>query len=414
VHTSGTTKGVQKPIPLSDAALNEAVARILKMEEFRPMEGRAVIWLLLHPASSYTTVDMIHLPLAYGGCVVSSPRVFSNPKALRTIEHYKVNVFFMPVGFPELIMKLPFRPDLSSLELVVLGGGFVSPENKRKYDKFLIESGSDAKLMIGYGLAEVGAACFLAPPDNEIASFGYPMPGVKVKLYSEEDERFYNIDDGQHTGVMYISSGSLSSGKIGREVFFRLEKIDGEDYLNTNDVVRVNEVGSLTFVGRANRFFVNNEGVRFDAGLVETAVASQPGIVDCGLVPAYSKAIHDTVPVLYLETEDNEGSGQKTAREALVNVFIRESGIKKSNLPSQCMICGELPRNSSGKVDIFRIREEGAKGKRYKVEPVYRDGSLADVKLRRINEADMSDVKGVFASYGIPEELDNYHNGKLN
>ena len=44
-----------------------------------------------------------------------------------------------------------------------------------------------------------------------------------------------------------------------------IEEEDGKRWLNTFDLVDVNEDGSLTYVGRMNKFFINNEGVRFDA-----------------------------------------------------------------------------------------------------------------------------------------------------
>ena len=36
-----------------------------------------------------------------------------------------------------------------------------------------------------------------------------------------------------------------------------------------------------------NKYFVNNEGVKFDAGLVETALSESPGIKKCALAPVY-------------------------------------------------------------------------------------------------------------------------------
>ena len=69
---------------------------------------------------------------------------------------------------------------------------------------------------------------------------------------------------------MYINSPALSSGEIDGETFFELEDIDGKPYVCTYDQVQVNENGSLTFLGRMDRFYINNDGVRFDAGLVET------------------------------------------------------------------------------------------------------------------------------------------------
>ena len=69
-------------------------------------------------------------------------------------------------------------------------------------------------------------------------------------------------------------TSSVSCGRIDDNEIFELEEIDGEKYLNTYDVVTVGEDGALFYTGRMNKFFVNNQGVRFDAGLVESAVSA--------------------------------------------------------------------------------------------------------------------------------------------
>ena len=112
------------------------------------------------------------------------------------------------------------------------------------------------------------------------------MDGIKIKLYDEDEKKFYDPGDGPRTGVMFMNTPSVSCGRIDDNVIFELEEIDGEKYLNTYDVVTVGEDGALFYTGRMNKFFVNNQGVRFDAGLVERAVSAQPGIESCGMVPA--------------------------------------------------------------------------------------------------------------------------------
>lgn len=63
-----------------------------------------------------------------------------------------------------------------------------------------------------------------------------------------------------------------------------------------------------------------------DAGLVETAVISRPGIEACGLVPYFNKLVHDTLPVLYV-FPDEKGSGG-------VNPEVIDS------LPRVCLVSG--------------------------------------------------------------------------
>ncbi|MDO5703079.1 MAG: hypothetical protein Q4G47_06970, partial [Lachnospiraceae bacterium] len=140
-------------------------------------------------------------------------------------------------------------------------------------------------------------------------AIGFPLPGFKTKIYVEDDNRYYDISEGEHTGILHLSSPTMSSGRLDDTVFFELVDIDGEEYFNTNDLVRVNKDGSLTCIGRSNKFFVNNAGVRFNAGLIENAVTSQPGIAACGMAPELHKTLHDNIPVLYVETnEDTAGA----------------------------------------------------------------------------------------------------------
>jgi non-ribosomal peptide synthetase component E (peptide arylation enzyme) len=191
----------------------------------------------------------------------------------------------------------------------------------------------------------------------------------------------------------------MSSGRLGDVEFFSVDEIDGERWLNTYDLVDLNEDGSLTYVGRMNKYFVNNEGVRFDAGLVETAMKKQRGIVSAGLAGEYEKLIHDTIPVLYVTCAVQGPKALHVLHDALVAVFVREGGISQTNLPGQCVICEDIPHTPIGKVDVHQIMNGSVKGDRYKVQPVYSGERLVDVQL-----APAAPGPGMWA--GLPEELD--------
>ncbi|MBQ7424799.1 MAG: AMP-binding protein, partial [Lachnospiraceae bacterium] len=168
------------------------------------------------------------------------------------------------------------------------------------FNDYLKACGSTARIINGYGLSELGGACVLAPSDREDDAIGFLLPGFNAKIYVEDEKKYYDIADGPRTGLLLLNSPTMSTGKLGDTVFFKLENVDGADYFNTNDLVRINDDGSLTCIGRSNQFFVNNAGVRFDAGLVQTAITSQPGVRACGLAPEFHKTLHDNIPVLYV------------------------------------------------------------------------------------------------------------------
>ena len=402
LHTSGTVSGIHKPVPHSDAGMNEAVARIVRDDRFKSLMGRAVTCSGMDMSASYSFIDQVLLILAFGGRLHVFPAEKPGLRQMTALIDNGANlVFFAGMTF-EMLDKIPVRLDFSSFEHIIVGGSYVSADAKKRYDRLLRRNGAKSTIMIGYGVSEAGAACILAPPGRKDDAIGYPLSGVRVKIYDESDGKYYDIEDGPRTGVLHIASKSVSCGHIDDKVFFELEDIDGEKYLNTYDLVRVCEDGALYYAGRMNKYYVNNEGVRFDAGLVETAVSAEPGIDACGLAPEYKKVLHDSVPVLYVQTAGSKRDSIRIARDALVNVFVRDDVIKESNLPSMCVITDSIPLNDMGKVDTYRISRGEAKGKRFSVLPVRKDGALISVELAPLN-----DETGPEFGFGVPEELED-------
>ena len=405
LHTTGTVSGMHKPIPMSDSAVNAAVACFIEAketyEDFKKAPKHMVTCLTLNTSWVYAMVDMMHTPLGLGMELVCLPVGGSNPRYAEAIEHYGINILFSSKSILDSWLKSMPDIDLSKLKIMFMGGTYISPEFKQKFNDYLRSCGSTARVINGYGLSELGGACTLSPPSREDDSIGALLPGFKAKIYAEDEDAYYDVSDGPRVGVLFLSSPTMSSGRLGNTVFFNLERIGEEDYFNSNDLVRVNEDGSLTCIGRSNKFFVNNEGVRFDAGLVENAVASQPGIVACGIVPELHKTLHDNIPVLYAQTDESGAASLAVLRKALIQVFIRDGMLVDSNMPGQCVLTDSIPLNSGGKVDTRKLASGTVTGKRFSVKPVKMDGELKDILLLPAAEGELATMGA-----GIPEELE--------
>jgi acyl-CoA synthetase (AMP-forming)/AMP-acid ligase II len=397
-HTSGTTNGIHKPVPISDRGLNESAARLLRDERFQNLENVVTI-LALELTSSYGTCDMLHLPLAYGGTVVI-PSDEEDNDIFELIGSNKVSVLFSMKDYFEAAFSAKKQPVLSSVEMVFLGGSYVSAAVRQKICDYLKKCGSSASVYVGYGLTEAGGAVTLSDGASDEDSIGRPLDGVKVRILDEEDGTYHDISDGPRTGVLCLSSPSVSSGKLGDTTFFELVDIDGERYLNTYDLVEVKDDGNLRIAGRMNKYFVNNEGIRFDAGLIETALGAQEAIENCALSPRYSKQLHDTIPVLYLQMKEKGSKGRIAAEDALYKVFVKDGKAQETNLPSMVVITDSLPLNSAGKVDIRAILDGKVKGKKYVIKPLRKRGRLIDVRVIKQSEA------GYYYGGWIPEELE--------
>ena len=402
MHTSGTTKGISKPVPLSDKALNAAAENQKLSGKFNDFANGAVILCTMVATSVYGFVNQLHEPLAFGAKVLILPMANSNPFFTEAIGYYKVNALFLTPYYFEIWCKMPKEmvPDFTTVKYVIVGGAYMSAEARKRYKKLAKEHGGEPQFINGYGMSETAGACIIQTEEVNNDSIGIPLPGVEVRIFDESDNTFYKVED-RHSGVLYIHSDSISLGKIDDNVFFETEEIDGLPYICTYDVVHVNDDGTLTCKGRANRYFVNNDGIKFDAGIVETMIQAEPGVEICAVVPWYDKFLtHDTVPVLYVQTVGNVGNAEKTVSEALCNVFIHKDKEKETNLPMQCVITNQIPRNANGKADIFKITQEEIPGQRYIVRPKREGGKLVDITLEHVAETNSGVTNGE-----VPVEL---------
>jgi len=405
LHTTGTVSGMHKPVPLSNKAINTVVLSIrqarLEHDDFKVIPEHVVTTVPFYLSWAYFMIDSLHTALSWGAEIICLPMASMNPHYSEAIERYKVNVLFTGMILFDTWNKFRPKMDLSELKLVIMGGTYISPEYKKELNAYLRSCGSEARFINGYGLSELGGACIVCPSSREDDAIGYLLPGFKAKIYVEDEKRYYDVSNGPRTGVLLLSSPTMSDGKLDNTVFFDLEKVDGEMYFNSHDLVKVAEDGCMTCIGRSNNYFVNNAGIRFDAGLVETAVTKQPGIRFCALAPEFHKVLHDNIPILYVEMKDQDGDRLTTLRDALVQVFIKDELISNTNLPSQVVFLDKMPLNSNGKVDAKMLKSGLVTGVRYSIKPAYVDDLLVDIVLVPAAEGEFATVGA-----GVPQELE--------
>ncbi|MGX8704732.1 MAG: AMP-binding protein, partial [bacterium] len=336
-HTYGSSKGARKALPYTERAVNRTATSL--KDGFRGTLGRAHAGRQLRIApcfdfSSFLCLGGIVNPhLAEGESVVLTFFGFMHPKFVRVVHYYRVDVLFVS-GF--MIDSWMRRKDIADdafepLGILALGGSYLTREQIGQYLSFAKKHGFQGTLTRGYGLAETGGAQLIVPDGSESDILGFPSPKENYRIQDDADGRFYTADDGIRTGILYITSDSMALNVLDGEKLFDYTKIEGREYVCTNDLVRVNEDGSLSYAGRSDRYFANNDGICFDAGLVEAELMKQPGILDCAVVPVLDKRIHDTVPVLYIiPVRKEEAVGD--VKMALKEVFLVRNLLEKTAL----------------------------------------------------------------------------------
>ena len=407
-HTSGSTKGTRKPLPYTDYSLNASATLIARESEAFALSRISNKRIRIAPcfdfSSSLCMTGVVNDLLAGGNTVVLTFFGFLHPKFVRAISYYRLDILFTS-GF--MIDKWMEREDssdidFSSLKIIGCGGSYTSPEKRKKYQEFAEDHGFKHTVQFCYGMSEAGAVQLTIPANCERDILGYPVPKEDYRIQDETDGKFYKVDDGVRTGTVYVTSGSHCENELDGETLFTFTKIDGRDFICTNDLVRVNEDGSFSYAGRSDRYFVNNDGVRFDSGLVEVQVSMQPGIRQCAIVPVLDKRIHDTVPVLYVVPDDSVTDDAEMVRKALIGAYTGNEALSGSKLPSQFVLVDEIPMGPTGKIDIYRITRERLEGEAYDIHPVREeDGRLVDVKV------ELSEHQSSITAGALPEGMNN-------
>ncbi|MBQ0041057.1 MAG: AMP-binding protein [Clostridiales bacterium] len=387
-HTSGTTKGTRKPIIYREGDLTKSVLEYQRIDAelgnipatTRTREASIFDYSAFNTIWSATMTQLIN-----GGVNVLTFFGFMYPKFINAIDYYELNKL-VASGF--MIDKWMKRDDiddvdLSSLKLIMVVGSFISEENRIKYLEFFRKHGFKGKIYSVYAMSEVCASLLASSLEED--DMGQPFYKDCIRICDENDHQYYTLDDGPRTGVLCMSGPAIAVNELDGETLFDYAETDGRCYIYTNDLVRIEEDGRVMFVGRADKYFVNNDGKRFDSGIVETEMTKHSNIKSCAVAPVLEKRIHDTVPVLYVVPSESDEGAAERIRQAFVDVYVNDGKIDAENLPVQLMIVDSLPVNQNGKIDIFRITRERLLGDAYNIMPVRKNGNLTDIKLEQVD-----------------------------
>lgn len=410
LHTSGTSTGTGKPIPLSDKALNFFGRSYHMLPGLGDLTEKAVCGVSIDLSNVYALANQLHAPLALNAAVVMVPGAAFNPLYYRAVTDTEMSVLFTTPAQLEMWIQLIPAPnfDFSTLRCVVSGGAAMSVRSKKRIRSFLTRHGAkNLRLIDGYGLSELGGACILSTTDPEDASIGYPLPGVEVRLFDEESGVFKGREDAPCTGVLYLRSDAMTCGFLDGQDLVRQEIVEGKRFLCSNDLVSMDETGKITFLGRANRYFLNNDGIKYESGKVEIAFSGQEGIESCGVVPVYLKSIHDNIPMLCVKPLINDDTAEAVVCRALETVFLKDQSLALTNIPLRVLIAEELPRNPNGKIDANRIGRGLVVGRRYAVETDRENEQITGFRLTVVeehcedvlHEAANTIIEDIFAEY---------------
>ena len=345
-YTGGTT-GLPKAAMLTHfnmVALQEQVMALWPFFE----EGKEVVIAFLPFFHIYGQVIIMLAGLTQGHTIV----LFTTPdieEILNAVERYQASAFY---GVPTLYEYLKEydktdRVNWKRLKMIVCGADTLHNSTIEGWEKR-----TGTKILEGYGMTETTAVSHGSPyhrPKN--GSFGVPIPSMKAAIIDIEDDEFKPIGD---EGELILHGPNILQGywkrpESNKETFI---DIDGEKWLRTGDLVRMDEEGYFYFFDR-KRDLIKHKGYSVFARHVEEVLYKHPQVKAAGVVGVPDPKVGNIIKAyVVLQTE---ARGKISEEEMMA--FCREN-LAHYKVPGIVEFRGELPKTDVGKVSRRELREE--------------------------------------------------------
>jgi len=345
-YTGGTT-GLPKAAILTHYNIVSLQAQTVS---FWPIfeEGKEVAIAFLPFFHIYGQVVVMLNGLVQGSTLV----LFTTPDVddiLSAMERYQASGFY---GVPTLFEYLKDyektdRVNWKRLKLIACGADTLHESTIKGWERR-----TGTKILEGYGMTETTAVSHSTPFNRpKTGSFGVPIPGVTAAVVDVDGTEFKGIDE---VGEMILHGPNIMQGYWKRpgETKESIIDIDGQKWLRTGDLVRMDEEGYFHFFDR-KRDLIKYKGFSVFARHVEEVLYRHPKIKAAGVVGVPDPKVGQFIKAYVVLQSDARG---KISEEEIIE-FCREN-LAHYKVPKIIEFRGELPKTDVGKVSRRELREE--------------------------------------------------------
>lgn len=345
-YTGGTT-GLPKAAVLTHYNM---VALHTQTVSFWPIfeEGKETVIAFLPFFHIYGQVVVMLNGLAQGSTLV----LFTTPDLddiIAAMERYQASGFY---GVPTLFEYLKDhekadRVNWKRLKLIACGADTLHESTIKEWEKR-----TGAKILEGYGMTETTAVSHSTPYNRpKSGSFGVPLPGLIAAIVNAEGTDFVPLDE---VGELILHGPNIMQAywKRTAETEEALIDIDGQKWLRTGDLVRMDAEGYFHFFDR-KKDLIKYKGYSVFARHVEEVLYQHPQIKAAGVVGIPDPKVGQLIKAYVVLQSEARG---KISEEEIIEFCRRKLAPYK--VPRIIELRGELPKTDVGKVSRRELREE--------------------------------------------------------
>jgi len=346
-YTGGTTG---RPKGAKITHYNFAAARQLGSKFWGDIvkEGKETViaYLPFYHVYGQVVVMMGGMTEGYTSILITTP---DPDDILNAIESYHGTIFY---GVPSLYEYLKDyektnRVDWKKIKVLISGADALLEDTAMGWEKR-----TSARIHEGWGMTETTSTGVVSPYGRaKIGSFGVPMPSCVAGIVEAEGTKFLPVGE---TGELVfkgpvVFAGYWNKPEATKEVFM---DVDGEKWLRTGDLARMDEEGYFYFYDR-KKDMIKYKGLQVYAREVEEVLTSHPQVREAGVIGVPDPDVGEKVKaIVVLESEArgkvSEEDIQKYCAGKLAGYMV----------PKIVEFRGEVPKTDIGKVSRRELREE--------------------------------------------------------
>lgn len=304
--------------------------------------------VVLSSLGLYSNISWVALlcTVLCGATLTVMPR-FSAAALVEQIERDRVtHGVFVPVQLQRLLELDGVQDrDFSSLQAIMVCGSPLAPALKASVRRLL-----GCELIELYGLTE-GIVTTLAPEDFErkLASVGKPLPGVEIRLIDDAGREVSRGEAGEICGTSrFLMDGYLNRPEATTEATWI--NADGERWLRTGDIGRLDDEGFLYIVDRKKDLILSG-GQNIYPADIEAVMLEHAGVSEVAVIGVKSARWGETPLAVVVA----RAGALLDADELIAWTNAR---VGRQQRIGGAVLRAALPRNPNGKVLKRELRDE--------------------------------------------------------
>ena len=229
--------------------------------------------------------------------------------------------------------------DFASLRYCATGGDKLPAELEREFEEI-----SGFQIHETYGMTEIGSATGNPPVGlNKPGSIGPLSPGYELEIRDDDGKALPANSEGR----LWIRSPTVMTGYWNQPEATAEVLVEG--WLDTGDVMSVDQDGYLWFAGRKKQIIVH-DGSNISPQDVEGALLAHPAVAAAGVVGVHDLAHGENVRA-YVTLHP---AADKPSASDLIRFARERIGYKA---PEEVLFLAEMPLSPAGKTDRTTLKK---------------------------------------------------------